>query len=715
MILENKTICLVGVSGAGMAPLAVYLAERGACVYGWDDSPDFNVKDLLISKHVIFLPEKILPENCDVVVISSAIHPDKDEICRYANKTNVRICKRGKFLAEILSDKKLIAIVGSHGKTSVCSNIAEIIINSKYHADYIIGGFFKDNKFPPANCFIDSEWVIAEVDESDCTIEHFIPEVTVALNYDDDHIVNYHGSEGLKAAFVRLFERTKKTIYIPTDESVFQNLSQNFSDKVIKLDNLPDKNFILRNQIVTSIVAKNELGISFEENFQFTGAKRRNDFLCKIGNITFIHDYAHHPTEVRAILNYTRSHYKNYNITVVFQPHRVSRTRQYYKEFAQALQNFDDIILVDIYRAFEEQLNGISSSMIYDEIANSHKLLVEDLKNLDATLTNYCKTLTQEKQHLILFVCAGDLVKYARAFVNGWRAKAISRELIGFEFEENADLKNKTTFGCSSRARIFVKPKDIDQLIFILKICQKYNSPYFVLGNGSNLVFPDEIFYKILIKLSGNFWNKIEFINDSVVRIFAGAKLSTIYKEISKKGFNCCSFLSCIPGTLGGAIHMNAGAYGYEISDVIEKIGVLDCNGNIYQLENKDCGFKYRESSIDDSLVILYADILLKNFDNLKNIQDLDFVRKDSQPIGRTFGSIFKNPTNNYAGKLIDQASLKGYRVGDVVVSEKHANFLLNLGAASATDVEKIIDFIRYKVFVKFGIFLENEVFLLRK
>ncbi|MDE6432037.1 MAG: hypothetical protein K2L13_01430, partial [Opitutales bacterium] len=388
-MLQNKIVCFVGLCGAGMAPLAMYLSERGVIVYGWDDFPDPSVKDLLISKRVIFLPSKILPEHCDAVVISSAIHVNVDEICKAATALNVPIWKRGEYLAHITSDRKLIAIVGSHGKTSVCANMAELAIKNHMHIDYVIGGFFKEDKYPPAKYFTDSEWVIAEVDESDCTMEAFSPQITIALNYDDDHIANYHGSDGLKAAFSRFFCRTKEKLFLTSDDETFPMLLNETKAQIEILEDLPATNFALRNQEIAKRAFVDIFGKNVFVDCDFDGAKRRNDLLCQSDNIVFVHDYAHHPTEVGALLKYARSKYYDYKITVVFQPHRVSRTQQYYKEFAEILQNFDSIILVDIYRAFEERLSEVSSTLIFDRINNPDKILVNDLKNLGDVLGNY--------------------------------------------------------------------------------------------------------------------------------------------------------------------------------------------------------------------------------------------------------------------------------------------------------------------------------------
>lgn len=709
---QNKVLCLVGICGAGMAPLAIYLAKRGFTVYGWDDFPDLKIKDLLTNNRIVFLPEKILPSKCDIVVISSAIRTDSDEICLEAKKNNIAICKRGEFLAEVLSDRKLIAIVGSHGKTSVSANLAEIVIHCNKHIDYIVGGFFKDDKYSPAAYFDDSEWAIAEIDESDCTMEAFVPHITVALNYDDDHVTNYNGSAGLKASFARFFQRTKHAIFFNHEDAVISGMVKKTEITKVSLPKFSEISFEEKNQKIALSTYNNIFHENITQDIKFYGIKRRNDLMCITDNIVFIHDYAHHPTEIKAILDHARKHYPEYNITVVFQPHRVSRTRQYFKEFAEILSNFDNVILVDIYRAFEEQCNEISSSLIFDKILNNNKLFIGDLSLLGENLNQYCKNLDNEHKHLILFVCAGNLVNYAKDFVDEWKISFILDELCDAKLTENISLKDQTSFGCNSVACVMLYPYDIEQLKKIISVCKKYNQKWFLIGNGSNIVFPNGMCHDFFIKLDGNFWNKCFQLNENTIRCFAGVKLFNLAKLAKHLGFNCCSFLSGIPATIGGAVKVNAGAYGFSMADIVKCVYITNDYGEILCLNNDDCQFKYRNSGING--VVSYVDIKLQNFDKLNEV-DFFSVRSTTQPRGRTFGSVFKNPKEGYAGRLIEEVALKGYRCGDAMISNKHANFMLNLGDASSKDVEFLIDKIRYEVFSRIGIFLENEVLLFRK
>ncbi|MDR2436313.1 MAG: UDP-N-acetylmuramate dehydrogenase [Puniceicoccales bacterium] len=710
---EPKNVLMIGLCGAGMAPLAIYLSEIGFNVYGWDDFPDLDVKDMLIRHRIVFTPDRKLPHRCNCVIVSSAINIEENDACIHARKLGLQIFRRGEFLAKIIKHKKLLAVVGSHGKTSVCARISQILTASNRCFDYIVGGFFKDDSIPPAKYHPCSEWVVAEIDESDGTIGNFSPEITLALNYDDDHIINYRDSNGLKSAFRNLFARTKSKVYVTADDEVFREMVPEVSEKCSIIEGLPRENFVERNNQISDRVAKDSFGVTCGSNYKFSGVKRRNDLMCKIGNITFVQDYAHHPTEVEAILTYARSHYPRHKITIVFQPHRISRTSQYFREFANVLQKFDSIILVEVYCAFEERFGGISSKLIYDILTNDHRLFVRNISDLGNELGIYCASLEKDENHLILFACAGDLLKYAQLFVGEYRANVISNELGGDICSKDVPLRAKTSFGCDATARTFIEPRNDEDLANVLRICEDLNLGYTLLAGGSNVIFPDGIYGKAVIKLSGEHWQKIEFPSEECLRAYAGAKLSDVHRAACERGFKCFEFLECIPGTIGGAVIMNAGAHGNSISEFVSKVYALGSSGAAKTFSNEDCKFGYRSSNFGRKDVITCVELQLKHGASVGD--SCKKVRALTQPKGRTFGSIFKNPAGDYAGRLMDECGLKGYCRGDAVISEKHANFLVNKGKASAEDVEHVIDNARYEVFGKFNVFLETEVKLLRK
>ncbi|MDR2737620.1 MAG: Mur ligase domain-containing protein, partial [Puniceicoccales bacterium] len=380
-----KNICMIGVCGAGMAPLSIYLALRGHVVYGWDDHANLEIKDLLLSYGVIFMPTKSLPPHCDCVVRSSAINVQTDEICNLALGRGICILRRGEFLAKICQGKKLLAVVGSHGKTSVTGNCAEILRASGMPFDFIVGGFFRGNEISPAGYDVEAEWIVAEVDESDGTMANFSPECTVAMNYDDDHVVNYGSRDNFLKAFEDLFARTRSKIFVPDDDATFTAIASKFADKHIAIKNLSSLDFEDRNRKIALFCLSNVFEKKFNPPEGFIGIQRRNDTMLRIGKFVFLNDYAHHPTEIRALLRYAKACYAGYELNIVFQPHRLTRTKQYFAEFAEVLDAFDRQFIVELYAAFEEKIDGVSSKLVFDNMKSEDKAFLT-LANFNADM-----------------------------------------------------------------------------------------------------------------------------------------------------------------------------------------------------------------------------------------------------------------------------------------------------------------------------------------
>lgn len=716
----KQRVCMLGICGAGMAPLAIYLSMRGYSVYGWDDVVTTEIKDMLIANKVVFLPSKKMPPCCDIIVRSSAINVDNDEICQEAIKNGIPILRRGEFLERVSKDRKLLAIVGSHGKTSVTANCIEILSASGYSFDYVLGGFFQKNKILPAWYNDDSEWLVAEIDESDGTMENFSPECTIALNYDDDHIVNYGGHDGLVRAFRDLFDRTRSKIVVPSDEPIFSQLGKEFPEKFISIENLNVQDFVLRNQEISKYALEAIFGREFVVPEKFYGVKRRNDVLLQNEKYVFIHDYAHHPTELEALLRLTKACYPECDVNIIFQPHRLSRTKQYFKEFAAILASFDRVAVVEVYTAFEKEIEGVGSELIYRCLQHDDKCMIT-LCDFDQQIQAfYAKILKNDRSQVVLFVGAGNILKYATRYVSNL-AFNIAENILGkysINFEKNKDITKYFSIHVKSTAKLFVEPKSINELKQVLSVCRDFNLKYLVLGNGTKLLPPDDIINCVVIHLEGSVWNDIEWISDNIVRCGAGTRIQELCRYVSDRGYVGIEKLSYIPCCIGGAIIMNSGSHGQSISDKLVSIETLDMDGNFHVIERSALHFGYRRSVFPVGHVIIGATFA---FDEkmpesyFKNIsQELLKWRILHQPKGGSFGSVFKNGEDYCAGALIDKCELKGFSFGGAKFSDEHANFIVNHDNASSQDIESLIDLARYEVFNAFGKFLTTEINILR-
>lgn len=274
-------------------------------------------------------------------------------------------------------------------------------------------------------------------------------------------------------------------------------------------------------------------------------------------------------------------------------------------------------------------------------------------------------------------------------------------------------MKNHTTFRIGGPADCLVTPETIEELEQVLAIVNASKTPFFILGNGSNLLVGDNGIEGVVIKI---FQNLNQFtIEGNQIKAQAGvllSKLGVAAKEASLTGFE---FAAGIPGTLGGAVVMNAGAYGGEMKDIIKNVQVMDYNGNIKELSCEEMDFSYRHSVIGEKpYIVIGATIELQKgnqTDIVAKMEELALARRTKQPLEfPSAGSTFKRPEGYFAGKLIQDANLRGYCVGDAQVSEKHCGFVINKGSATAKDVLQLIEDVQEKVQKEFGVQLEPEV-----
>ncbi|MFY9402459.1 MAG: UDP-N-acetylmuramate dehydrogenase [Candidatus Omnitrophota bacterium] len=285
----------------------------------------------------------------------------------------------------------------------------------------------------------------------------------------------------------------------------------------------------------------------------------------------------------------------------------------------------------------------------------------------------------------------------------------------GLKVKSNYPLKNRTTFKIGGPAEYFCVPKDLSTLKRLIIQAKKNKVPYFIIGAGSNLLISDRGVKGLVILLNSAYFKKIK-VKREFIEAQAGASLSSIIKFALDRSLSGLEFLSGVPATLGGAIAMNAGCWGKEISGLVDEVRVMDSFGKVKRLKKKMIKFGYRRSGLK-KYIILGARLKLSQDKKEKirqNIKECLLKRYKAQ--GRVFysaGSIFKNPKGDYAARLIERCGLKGKESGGAIVSRKHANFILNKGNAKADDVLRLIKLIRAKVRKKFGVDLKPEIHIL--
>ncbi len=273
-------------------------------------------------------------------------------------------------------------------------------------------------------------------------------------------------------------------------------------------------------------------------------------------------------------------------------------------------------------------------------------------------------------------------------------------------------MKKHTSFKTGGTADILVMPSDIEEVKNVLKYCKKNNIEYYVIGNGTNLLVKDGGIRGVVIKISYNM-NKFEVRDDRIIAD-AGASIIALAQVAYKNGLSGLEFACGIPGSVGGAVRMNAGAFKGEMCNIVEKTTYLNNEGNIVQIDNKAHDFSYRDSIFGHNPYIILQSVFKLQKGNIEEIKEkMEYntkIRKEKQPLGTyNAGSSFKRLEGYFPGKLIEDSGLKGYKIGDAEVSTVHANFIVNNGNATTKEILELYSYVQKVVFEKFNVMLEPE------
>lgn len=290
--------------------------------------------------------------------------------------------------------------------------------------------------------------------------------------------------------------------------------------------------------------------------------------------------------------------------------------------------------------------------------------------------------------------------------------ETIESENIG-KYEENVLLKKYTTYKVGGKASVMVYPKNVECLIKLLKVIKEENVKWKILGNGSNVLFSSKDYDGVIIKLDE--FNDIKFLSNNKIRVGAGYSLIKLCQQACKKGLAGLEFAAGIPGNIGGAVFMNAGAYKSDMGYVVQTVKVLTPDLRIITLENKEMGFHYRTSFLQKHPGYICLEVTFKLNKGKKDaieevIKERRQRRLASQPLEYpSAGSVFRNPEGMFAGQMIEELGLKGKRIGGAMVSEKHANFIINYKNATSEDIKELIELVHDQVQEKYKVDMKVE------
>lgn len=278
----------------------------------------------------------------------------------------------------------------------------------------------------------------------------------------------------------------------------------------------------------------------------------------------------------------------------------------------------------------------------------------------------------------------------------------------------NEDMKNHTTMKVGGPCDCLVMPESIEEIEKLVKYAKENNIKYYIIGNGSNLLVLDEGIRGLVIKIANKFCN-VE-VKDNIIIAQSGVSMPKLAQIAKKNVLSGLEFACGIPGTVGGCVSMNAGAYGSEMVNVVDEVVYIDDMGNINTMLREDMDFSYRHSIFSDNQDYIILSVKFKlehgNLDNItKLMNENTTARRTKQPLEYpNFGSVFKRPEGYFVGKLVSDSGLRGKTIGGAQVSTKHTGFMVNIGGATCKDVLELIKYVQDTVYEKFGVYLNTEV-----
>jgi UDP-N-acetylmuramate--L-alanine ligase/UDP-N-acetylenolpyruvoylglucosamine reductase len=743
-----QRIHLVGVCGSGMSGLARLLLAQGHQLSGSDLIP--------AAQATAYVPDGVRyfeghrashVEGVALVVYSSAITKENPERKAAATREILSV-RRAECLVVLADRKKSYIIAGSHGKTTTSSMLTHVLRQADANPSHYIGA---QVPLLGANAhWSEGEGFVVEADESDGTLALFAPYASLILNIEEEHLDFYHNIEEIVQVFALLCERTRGPIVYCADDKnamllcshceagVSYGMSELAAYRALDLrtENFCSRFTVLRHgqllgevsleipgvQNVSNalgvVALAMELGVAWNQIVsalaEFRGAARRFEVKYHSADYMVVDDYAHHPTEIKATLAAASSSgWKR--VIALFQPHRYSRTKALMGEFAGAFHDASEVFITEIYAASEAAMAGVTGEALAEVVrADRH-----DGVHYESTLGRLRAAVNAMLRpgDLVITLGAGDIHRVAQYLAQGltWYtelAPLLKPESI---LKRDEPLLKHTTMRIGGPAQLWLDPVDEDDLRLGLRFAHDRGIPVTFIGRGSNLLVREGGILGLCIHLGRPYFSRIE-VEGEFVTVGAGARLKQIVAEGRKHGLGGFEFMEGIPGNLGGALRMNAGAMQGWTMEVVESVRSIDALGHVYEVKKDEMEIHYR--SVPHFQTHIAVSAKLKGVPSSKEeinekLKAYSTKRWGTQPAAPSAGCIFKNPGPMPAGKLIDELGLKNLSVGSARVSEVHGNFIVNDGGATADDVLQLITMIQSRARESRQIDLHTEVIVL--
>ena len=777
---------VVGIGGAGMAAVAEVLLGLKCQVTGSDIKE--NPRTQRLSELGIELAIGHAAGNAagaDIVVHSTAIQPDNAELAA-ARQAGIPVWNRADLLHELGAFKEVLAVAGTHGKTTTASMLSLILKHARLNPSFIIGGDV--NEVGSGASWNTGDWLVVEADESDGSFLALGQSHAIITSIEADHHTRYESYQSLCGDFAGFLANTRHGAVVhsqaaealaiqpaagqpppaeiitygtepPADYQIADFTQNGSSSSFAVLHHgqpwaqltLPVPGLHNAENALAALLAASQLGVgldvSQESLSRFAGIARRFEFRGAQGGVTFVDDYAHLPTEVAAAIR-TALDLQPDRLVCVFQPHRYSRTKSLWAEFANSFAGADVLVVADVYSAGEMPLPGVTGELILQAVRSAGDPAGLPELVWAPRLDDVVQTLTTEltSGDLCLILGAGDIhlvidqVQTRRpAQLAGAAAataaaasrpepdpadreyfQALCQELQALlpqcEVASEWPLGQHTSYRVGGPASLAVKVdtrQDLARLAEFLA-AQPHELPWLALGNGTNLLVADAGFAGLALRLGEEF-AEVGF-SQTTLRAGAGAALPVAARQAAAAGLGGFEWAVGVPGTIGGGVKMNAGGHGSDISQSLRAATVCDLrDGSLLTLAAPELQLAYRHSALTASQLVCEAEFELAEADPASSKQLISEIlrwRREHQPGGQNCGSVFVNPPEESAGALLDRLGLKGFRVGTASISDKHANFIIADRHGSADDVLRLMHAAAEAVLSQTGIELTSETAL---
>ena len=729
-----------------MSGLAGLLIQLGHAVTGSDKATTTEtdrLQRLGLRFYDQHRPE--LANEAECVVFSSAIKND-NPILLVARTSGKPLVRRAEAVVAIMQARRGIVIAGMHGKTTTSAMTAHVLREGGLHPSHYVGA---EIPILGTNAHWDprGEYFVAEGDESDGTLRCFHPEHALILNIEEEHLDFYRDLAAIEEVFAQLVDQTSGSVLYNADDPNTARLckkhkraiSYGFSEQAdyrgldvelrhfgssFSVDrrgeklgqailNVPGQHNV--HNALGVIALASELLIPFDKITaslqKFEHARRRFEIKYASDRFLLVDDYAHHPTEIRTTVSTAKSIGRQ-RLVAMFQPHRFSRTKALSHQFGSAFDGADRVVVTDVYAASETPIPGISGRTIVDEIIRHGHRGVSYQPRLEQMHRHIGNLL--ESGDLVLSLGAGNIHEQleilAADLVIAEKLKAIVGKDSDVRLYE--PLSKHTTLRVGGPAQFWVEPQSEDSFGELIRFCRNEHLPLLAIGRGSNLLVRDGGIRGVVAHPRGGVFEKIE-TKGCEITAGAGVKLRQVAYAARAANLGGLEWMEGIPGEVGGALRMNAGAMGAQTFENVTRIRYLDAQGNPHVKNRDELEVFYRRFPLLEKNFAISATFRGQPAERAEidsRLRESQEKRRTTQPVAKSAGCIFKNPSSIPAGKLVDELGLKNARVGNARVSRVHGNFIVNDGDATSAEILQLIENIKTAARKKRNIKLETEV-----